>query len=149
MFHVSPVCRMFLIATFRPFRNIVYKKRKHEIHLYKELKMSHAPQSSEESTDSEDGTFSTVKYNEGLAPYRFEPERNSSTSGSSSDSDSNNGHGSEAPARVGNKNWCDCASCNSENREIDALCCRELNVTDEMFEGKTFLFLFYNFLPKY
>ena len=62
--------------------------------------MSHAPQSSEESTDSEDGTFSTVKYNEGLAPYRFEPERNSSTSGSSSDSDSNNGHGSEAPARV-------------------------------------------------
>ena len=72
--------------------------------LYKELKMSHAPQSSEESTDSEDGTFSTVNYNEGLAPYRFEPERNSSTSGSSSDSDSNNGHGSEAPARVGNKN---------------------------------------------
>ena len=112
--------------------------------------MSHAPQSSEESTDSEDGTFSTVKYNEGLAPYRFEPERNSSTSGSSSDSDSNNGHGSEAPARVGNKNWRDCASCSSENREIDALCCRELNViTDEMFEGKTFLFLFYNFLPKY
>ena len=91
-----------------------------------------------------------MKYNEGLAPYRFEPERNSSTSSSSSDSDSNNGHGSEGPARVGNKNWSDCASCSSENREIDALWCRELNViTDEMFEGKTFLFLFYNFLPKY
>ena len=64
--------------------------------------MSHAPQSSEESTDSEDETFSTVKYNKDSAPYRFEPERNSSTSGSSSDSDSNNGHDSESPTRVGN-----------------------------------------------
>ena len=112
--------------------------------------MSHAPQSSEESTDSEDETLSTVKYNKGSAPYRFEPERNSSTLGRSSDSDSNNGHDSESPTRVGNKNWCECASCCIENREIDALCCRELNViTDEMFEGKTLLFLFYHFLPKY
>ena len=39
--------------------------------------------------------------------------------------------------RAGNKNWCQCGLCSeNEEREIDCLCCREVDaIEDEKFTG--------------
>ena len=39
--------------------------------------------------------------------------------------------------RVGNLKWCTCELCKSEYREIDCLCCKEVDaISDEQFAGK-------------
>ena len=43
--------------------------------------------------------------------------------------------------RVGNTGWCSCEGCKEEKREIDCLCCREVDaITDEQFSG---IYIFY------
>ena len=45
--------------------------------------------------------------------------------------------------RIGNVDWCKCGYCKKEVREIDCLCCRELDaISDEKFDGiaKPFVF---------
>ena len=45
--------------------------------------------------------------------------------------------------RIGNVNWCKCRCCKKEVREIDYLCCREVDaISDEKFKGiaKPFVF---------
>ena len=43
----------------------------------------------------------------------------------------------ESQARIGNLNWCSCTNCKIETREIDCLCCKEVDaISDEQFDGK-------------
>ena len=77
-----------------------------------------------------------------FTPYMFEPEKDdvSSTSSSSSEvedededdlkSKTNLGKSS----RVGNLEWCKCGECNIEKREIDCLCCQEVDTLSSKFD---------------
>ena len=64
----------------------------------------------------------------------------------STDSDESN-DGLDLPnvgSRAGNKKWCECKKCEVEQREIDAVCCREYwEITEEMFEVKYKSLIFY------
>lgn len=42
--------------------------------------------------------------------------------------------------RIGNLDWCTCSNCKFESREIDCLCCKEVNaISDEQFSGEFLL----------
>ena len=80
-----------------------------------------------------------VEYFCGLEPYNFEPEaktkqkqiRKTSTVECSV---------TDTPSRVGHIAWCNCSSCVEETREIDCLCCSEIQaIEEEKFEGIFFL----------
>ena len=66
-----------------------------------------------------------------FSPYMYEPEKEvSSTSESSSgESDASVSYSPDADAlgRVGNLDWCKCKNCKLETREIDCICCQEVD----------------------
>ena len=77
-----------------------------------------------------------------FTPYMFEPEKDdvSSISSSSSeveDEDENDSESKtnlEKSSRVGNLEWCKCGECNIEKREIDCLCCQEVDALNSKFD---------------
>ena len=70
--------------------------------------------------------------------YIFEPEKNSvSSTGSDSESKSEEIESErQNETRVTNLDWCICGNCKNEKREIDCLCCQEVNALNEIFHSK-------------
>ena len=73
-------------------------------------------------------------------PYQFEPTKKKyekSQEGSSQTQKENTfliNH--RENIRVGKIEWCTCKNCRVESREIDCLCCREVDaISDEQFSG--------------
>ena len=67
----------------------------------------------------------------------FEPEKDdvSSISSSSSEKEDENENAKlEKSSRVGNLEWCKCGECNVEKREIDCLCCQEVDALNSKFD---------------
>ena len=65
-----------------------------------------------------------------FTPDMFEPEKDDVSSISSSESKTN----LEKSSRVGNLEWCKCGECNIEKREIDCLCCQEVDALNSKFD---------------
>ena len=86
-----------------------------------------------------DEGFSTLS----LEPYRFEPTKVSSCATNSfeeTDEEKENDHFKcSKPAsenRCGTQSWCTCTHSHVEVREIDCLCCKEVEASEESkFEG--------------
>ena len=76
-----------------------------------------------------------------FTPYMFEPEKDDVSSISSSSSevehedenDSESKTNLEKSSRVGNLQWCTCGECNIEKRDIDCLCCQEIDALNSKF----------------
>ena len=87
--------------------------------------------SEENASDSED-FHSTY-----LQTFQFEPEKEKSNG--NHEKETKHSHASAADLsniRIGNVDWCKCRYCKKEAREIDCLCCREVDaIPDEKFEG--------------
>ena len=97
--------------------------------------------SEENASDSEDF------HSNYLQPFQFESEKKKSNG--NHEKETKHSHASKASQliyqniRIGNVDWCKCGYCKKEVREIDCLCCRELDaISDEKFEGiaKPFVF---------
>ena len=98
-----------------------------------------------ETSESENDDFSDLIENfqeMGLEPYQFEPRKSNWSTFDKGEYDENemqensslNAH---EEFRVGNLKWCTCELCKSEYREIDCLCCKEVDaISDEQFAGK-------------
>jgi len=79
-------------------------------------------------------------------PYIFEPEKEvsstSQTSSSNEDESENDGNDEDCGeindenVRVGKLNWCKCELCSYENREIDCLCCQEVDALNSKFDDE-------------
>ena len=76
-----------------------------------------------------------------FTPYMFVPEKDdvSSISSSSSEVEDEDENDSESKtnlksSRVGNLEWCKYGECNIEKREIDYLCCQEVDVLNSKFD---------------
>ena len=77
-----------------------------------------------------------------FTPYIFEPEKDDSSSISSSSSevereDENDSELKtyfEKSSRVGNLEWCKSGECNIEKREIDCLCCQDVDALNSKFD---------------
>ena len=75
-----------------------------------------------------------------FTPYMFEPEKDDVSSISSSSSEIEDENDSESKtnleksSRVGNLEWCKCGECNIEKREIDCLCCQEVDALNSKFD---------------
>ena len=77
-----------------------------------------------------------------FAPYMFEPEQDdvSSISSSSSEVEDEDENSSESKtnleksSRVGNRELCKYGECNIEKREIDCLCCQEVDALNSKFD---------------
>ena len=87
-------------------------------------------------------TFATY-----LQPFQFEPEKKKSNE--NHEKETKHSHASKASAadlsdiRNGNVDWCKCGCCKKEVREIDCLCCTEVDaISDEKFECITKRFVF-------
>lgn len=92
-------------------------------------------------TDSENSDLENFTSLAKLEPYQFEPIKQGSNENSQQPV------AKETPVqdflikhwenlRVGNTEWCSCGGCKEEKREIDCLCCREVDaITDEQFSG--------------
>ena len=78
-----------------------------------------------------------------FTPYMFEPEKDDVSSISSSSSEIEDENDSESKtnleksSRVGNLEWCKCGECNIEKREIDCLCCQEVDALNSKFDRKS------------
>ena len=72
-------------------------------------------------------------------PYIFEPERHITSECSSDENNtwSDTEERNEGNVRVGNLIWCACGNCSSENREIDCLCCQEVDALNSKFDEET------------
>ena len=97
--------------------------------------------SEENASDSED--FRSTY----LQPFQFEPEKEKSNG--SHEKEAKHSHAFRASAadlsdiRIGNVDWCKCGYCKKEVREIDCLCCREVDaIPDEKFKGIAKRFVF-------
>ena len=78
-----------------------------------------------------------------FTPYMFVPEKDdvSSISSSSSEVEDEDENDSESKtnlksSRVGNLEWCKYGECNIEKREIDCLCCQEVDALNSKFDRK-------------
>ena len=71
-------------------------------------------------------------------PYMFEPEKkDGSSTGSSSESESEESESErQNETRVTNLDWCTCGNCKNEKREIDCLCCKEVDALNGIFHNK-------------
>ena len=77
-----------------------------------------------------------------FTPYMFGPEKDdvsdiSSSSSEVEDKDENDSESKtnlEKSSRVGNLEWCKCGECNIEKREIDCLCCQEVDALNSKFD---------------
>ena len=76
-------------------------------------------------------------------PYMFEPENSDSSPDQTFEAESSTQEvqspaaavASES-ARVGNLDWCVCSKCKQMAREIDCLCCKEVDaIAESKFEG--------------
>ena len=65
-----------------------------------------------------------------FTPYMFEPAKVEDEDENDSESKTNLGKSS----RVGNLEWCKCGECNIEKREIDCLCCQEIDALSDKFD---------------
>ena len=108
--------------------------------------------SSGNETDSESENFERdmrqiVNVMRTFNPYMYEPEREvSDTSNESSSEESMEERTSSeeigvtaAPdigLRVGNLDWCKCKNCRVETREIDCLCCNEVDALNSKFDAE-------------
>ena len=94
--------------------------------------------SEENASDNED--FRTTC----LQPFQFEPEQEKSNL--NHEKETEHSHASAADLsdiRIGNVSWCKYGHCKKEAREIDFLCCREVDtLSDEKFEGIAKRFVF-------
>lgn len=91
---------------------------------------------SDSSTDDEIENINEVLVN--LQPYRYEPcsqNDDDETDGDTSSEESCDDEKAHSE-RVGNKDWCKCSFCKIEIRDIDCLCCQEVEaILEESFEG--------------
>ena len=74
----------------------------------------------------------------------FEPEKDVSSISSPSsevedeyENDSGSKTNLEKSSRVGNLEWCKCGECNIEKREIDCLCCQEVDALNSKFDRES------------
>ena len=72
-------------------------------------------------------------------PYMYEPEKEVQNSSSDEDSiDEDNDEYfdalNEQETRVGKIDWCQCGNCRIEKREIDCLCCQEVDALNSKFD---------------
>ena len=91
-------------------------------------------------------------------PFQFEPEQKKTCGNESHEKETEHFYASSIDLlhiRTGNLNWCKCGHCKNEAREIDCLCCKNV---DAMLialakiperEGSLSPFSFYGQLPDY
>ena len=75
----------------------------------------------------------------GLEPYQFELRKSTFGNGEYNENEmqENSSLNAHKEFRVGNLKWCTCELCKSEYREIDCLCCKEVDaISDEQFVSK-------------
>ncbi|XP_077991063.1 uncharacterized protein LOC144445398 [Glandiceps talaboti] len=80
-------------------------------------------ESRQNSSDSDDSTFDDGfgMFDGPIEPYMYEP-CDSSANESVSDPDEN-----DADDRVGNINWCSCTQCQEMLKQVDSICCCEID----------------------
>lgn len=97
-------------------------------------------------TDNETSDIEDIEqhFTNNLQPYMFEPESSvdqNTEEGNSQDQDSQVER-EIGLVRVNSKDWCSCENCEVEVREIDCLCCCEIDaISEDKFEGVLNLFL--------
>ena len=88
----------------------------------------------EELSDSEMEELS--KMVENLKPYQFEPEIDGSDEDIDQYESEESNDNINVESRIGKTGWCSCGKCRVEGREIDCLCCREVqNIREKQFDG--------------
>ena len=94
--------------------------------------------SEENASDNED--FRTTC----LQPFQFEPEQEKSNWNHEKETEHSHASAVDLSGiRIGNVSWCKYGHCKKEAREIDFLCCREVDtLSDEKFEGIAKRFVF-------
>lgn len=100
-----------------------------------------------ESENSDFENLANLVEGLGLEPYQFEPTKKVSHENPHQPKGKQNPTQEECfmikhweNLRVGNTEWCSCEGCKEEKREIDCLCCREVDaITDEQFSGTFFV----------
>ena len=98
-------------------------------------------------TDNETSDIEDIEqlFTNNLQPYMFEPESSvdqNTEEDNSQDQDSQVEREIDFAVRVNNKDWCLCENCEVEVREIDCLCCSEIEaISEDKFEGVLNLFL--------
>ena len=81
---------------------------------------------SEENTSDNEGLRSTI-----FQPFQFESDQKKTCGNESHDKETKHIYSSAADLlhiTIGNLNWCKCGPCKNEAREVDCLCCREIEV---------------------
>lgn len=87
--------------------------------------------------------------NLGLEPYQFEPIKEIDQHHQLLRENDTTGcflikHWETLNIRIGSTDWCECNGCVEEKREIDCLCCREVDaITDEQFSGSFYHYFFF------
>ena len=96
-----------------------------------------------ESENSDFENLANLVKDLGLEPYQFEPIKQLDIENSQNSVAKDNIVQEECflikhwqNVRNGNTEWCSCKNCKDEKREIDCLCCKEVDaITDEQFSG--------------
>ena len=115
--------------------------------LWKNCTMSDSYFNNESNYSEENASDSEDFHSNYLQPFQFEPEKKKSNGNHKKETKHSHASRASQPIyqniRIGNVDWCKCGYCKKEVREIDCLCCRELDgISDEKFEGiaKPFVF---------
>jgi len=116
---------------------------------YEETSEHSETESTEEEEEIGEEEIADILSN--LQPYQYEPRKHGSDSSSSSESDvdprnilpddlseiSEDEDERDVIRRQGNTDWCNCGNCKKETKEIDCLCCQEVDaISEEKFENQ-------------